>query len=554
MCYWEERLQLPGMETLPKQPKQMKEEPQGISTAVHGLKEWIFAPEEPTFSSIGEFLLPYLLGAMQACWIAAILIGLVSAGLFEASAALIPLWAPFILILGSLFLFHYLGMRTPKKTPGDTADGVKVVLPETSLFLILVGVVSLFFVWLNLYSQRAFIFDPGWVLLLFNDVLLLGDHFYEAVCIIGLTFLLGWMGIRLINRNVEPSDVFRALCLGLGVFIVVIILRTGQASAGIVIHNDISLLLLIPLFLILSLMAHALARVVFIRKSHPTGLQGNIVAQERAIIMLIGLLGLAFLFFTLLIGGTTNSVFLTTLEHVLAILGMVYNWLVEIIAAIIVIVVIPIFWLISLLHPSTQLPKVRRFHIPQSTANPSISTMQAAFVHTIIPILSIVLPILFVLLMVLLIHWTLRRRSRVRKRVNRRNQDVHESLWSWSLFWMQLRSIVHTLFARFMHRDMKTEDGVIKIEEIKGEPAARSIREIYRVFLKKAAGHGYPRKRFETPYEFNQRLDEKVPLTEPQLEMITEAYAFTRYGGDVPDEAQLTQIRTSWVELDRKWT
>ena len=554
MCYWEERLQLSGMETLPKQPKQIKEEPQGISTAVHGLKEWIFAPEEPTISSIGEFLLPYLLGAMQACWIAAILIGLVSAGLFEASAALIPLWAPFILILGSLFLFHYLGMRTPKKTPGDTADGVKVVLPETSLFLILVGVASLFFVWLNLYSQRAFIFDPEWVLLLFNDILMLDGHFYEAVCIIGLTFLLGWMGIRLINRNVEPSDVFRALCLGLGVFIVVIILRTGQASAGIVIHNDISLLLLIPLFLILSLMAHALAHVVFIRKSHPTGLQGNIVAQERAIIMLIGLLGLAFLFFTLLIGGTTNSVFLTTLEHVLAILGMVYNWLVEIIAAIIVIVVIPIFWLISLLRPSIQLPKVRRFHIPQSTANPSISTMQAAFVHTIIPILSILLPILFVLLMVLLSRRTLRRRSRVRKRVNRRNQDVHESLWSWSLFWTQLRSIVYALFARFMHRDMKTEDGVIKIEEIKGEPAAKSIREIYRAFLKKAARHGYPRKRFETPYEFKQRLDEKVPLTEPQLEMITEAYAFTRYGGDVPDEAQLTQIRTNWVELDRKWT
>ena len=539
---------------MPKQPKQMKAEHQGVSTAGHRLKEVVFTPEEPTISSIGEFLLPYLLGAMHACWITAVLIGLASAGLFVTSAALIPLWAPFVLILGSLFLFHYLGMRTPKNTTGDSADVVKVVLPETSLFLILVGIASLFFVWLNLYSQRAFIFDPGWVLLLFNDVLLLDGHFYEAVCIIGLTFLLGWMGIRLINRNVEPSDIFRALCLGLGVFIVVIILRTGQASAGIVVHNDISLLLLIPLFLILSLMAHALARVVFIRKSHPTGLQGNIVAQERAIIMLIGLLGLAFLFFTLLIGGTTNSVFLTTLEHVLAILGMVYNWLVEIIAAIIVIVVIPIFWLISLLHPSTRLPKVTRFHIPQSTANPSINTMQAVFAHTIIPILSIVLPILFVLLMVLLIRWTLRRRSRVRKRVNRRNQDVHESLWSWSLFWMQLRSIVHTLFARFMHRDMKTEDDVIKIEEIKGEPAAKSIREIYRAFLKKAAGHGYQRKRFETPYEFNQRLDEKVPLTEPQLEMITEAYAFTRYGGDVPDEAQLAQIRTNWVELDRKWT
>jgi hypothetical protein len=119
---------------------------------------------------------------------------------------------------------------------------------------------------------------------------------------------------------------------------------------------------------------------------------------------------------------------------------------------------------------------------------------------------------------------------------------------------MQLRSIVHALIARFMHRDMQTEDGVVKSEEIKGEPAARNVREIYRAFLKKAARHGYPRKRFETPYEFKQRLDEKVPLTEPQLEMITDSYAVTRYGGDVPDEAQLAQIRTHWVELDQKWT
>src|SRR5215471_20776266 len=112
------------MESLPKQPKQMKEKPQDVSTAVQELKEWMGAPEKPTISSIGELLPPYLLGAMQACWIAAILIGLASAGLFASSSALIPLWAPFILILGSLFLFHYLGMRTAKKTADDTAGGV----------------------------------------------------------------------------------------------------------------------------------------------------------------------------------------------------------------------------------------------------------------------------------------------------------------------------------------------------------------------------------------------------------------------------------------------
>jgi hypothetical protein len=542
------------MESSPKQPENKKEEPQGVSTAIHWLKEWIFAPEEPTISSIGEFLLPYLLGAMQACWIAAILIGLASAGLFESSESLIPLWAPFVLILGSLFLFHYLGLRTAKKTSSDTNGSVKVAIPETPLFFILIGILALFFVWLQIYSQTAFILDPKWLLTLFNDVLLLNGHFYEAVIILGLSYLLGWLGIRLINRHVEPFDVFRALCLGLGVFIVVIILRTGQASAGAVIHNNAVLLLLIPLFLFLSLMAHALARVVFVRKSHPAGLQGSVVAQERAIMMMIGLLGLAILFIALLIGGTTNSAFLANFQHVLALLGVVYSWLVEIVAAIIVILVTPIFWLISLVHPSTQLPKAPRVHRVQSTANPTIITLQTTFAHILLPILSIVLPILLIVLTVVLIRWTLHRRQRMRKRVNRRNQDIHESLWSWSLFWMQLRSIVRALFARFIPPDTTTEDSVVVKEEIKGEPAARSIREIYRALLKKAAGRGYPRKRFETPYEFKQRLDEKVPLAEPQLEVITEAYAFTRYGGDVPDEAQLAQVRSNWVELDQKWT
>src|SRR5919108_6206613 len=92
-CHWEERLQVPGMESLPKHPENKKEEPQNATTAVHWLREWIFAPEDPTISSIGEFLLPYLLGAMQACWITAILIGLASADLFESSESLIPLWA-----------------------------------------------------------------------------------------------------------------------------------------------------------------------------------------------------------------------------------------------------------------------------------------------------------------------------------------------------------------------------------------------------------------------------------------------------------------------------
>ncbi len=540
------------MESSPKQPENTKEEPQGVSTAAHWLKDWIFVPQEPNISSIGELLLPYLLGAMESCWIAAILIGLASAGIFESSKPLMPLWAPFTIIIGSLLLFHYLGLRTAKKASSHAGEDLKIATPDTFLFIILIGVLSLFFVWLHIYAQTAFIFDPQWLLALFNDILLLNGHFYEVVCIVGLLFLLGWLGIRLINHQVEPSDVFRALCLGLGVIIVVIILRTGQASAGVVFHDDPILLLLIPLFLFLSLTAHALARVVFIRQSHPAGLQGSIVAQERAIIGLIGSLGVALLLIALLIGGTTNPAFLASVERALAPLGVVYNLFVEFVAGIVVILATPIFWLISLVHPSTQLPKSPNFRRALVKGKPAITPLETAFTHTIIPILSIVIPILFFSLMVMLIRWTLHRR-RIRTRANRQNQDVHESLWSWSLFWMQLRSIARELFARFIHRDTTTEDVVVVTEEIHAEPAARSIREIYRAFLKRAARRGFPRKRFETPYEFKQRLDEKVPFAEPQLEVITEAYALTRYGGEVPDEAQLELVRKKWIELDQKW-
>lgn len=544
---------MPGMESSTKQPENTKEESQSVSRSVHWLRDWIFVSQEPTISSIGEFLLPFLLGAMESCWLTAILIGLGSAGIFESTNPLVPLWAPFAIIIGSLLLFHYLELRTAKKTSSQAGEDLKIATPDTFLFIMLISILSLFFVWLYIYARTIVLFDPKWLSALFNDILLLNGHFYEMVCIVGLSFLLGWLGIRLLNRQVEPSDVLRALCIGLSVIIVVIILRTGQASAGIVLHDDPILLLLVPLFLFLSLTTHALARVVFIRQSHPAGLQGSIVTQERAIIGLIGLFGGAFFLIALLIGSTTNPAFLASIERLLASLGVVYYWFVELVAGLVIILAAPLFWLLSMVHPSTQVPKSPSFHRTPPKGKPPITPLDPAVAHIITSILSILLPILFISLIVLLIRWTLRRRQ-VRKRVNRQNQDVHESLWSWSLFWMQFKAIMYALLARFIHRKTTTTgDTIVVTEEIQADPAARSIREIYRAFLKKAARRGFPRKRFETPYEFKQRLDEKVPLVEPQLEMITGAYALARYGGEVPGEEQVALVRKEWVELDQKW-
>ncbi len=567
-----------GMDSSPKQPEKKREERQGVLIASRWLREQIFAPqEEPTISSLGEFLLPILLGIMESCWLAAILIGLANTNLFGSTEPLMPLWAPFIFIVGTILLFYYLGRRPhpllplhaveragvrPKRASSQAVEragvrqkeGIRFVPSDTFLFIIVTAILSLFFVWLGVYSQTAFIFNPKWLLSLLNDVLFLNLHFYESVIIIGLSFLFGWRGIRLFNRDIEPSNVFRTLCLGLGVIIVVILLRAGRVSAGVVFHDDAILLFLIPFFLFVSLATHALSRVAFIRHSHPAGLQGNIRVQERAIIMVIASLGLIFLLVAILVSSTVNPSFIQALAPVGAAIARAYDWLVGIVADLAVIIATPFFWLLYLftrLFPPKPKSNTSQGQPPKPPKLPGHPVPEAG---ALVPFVKIILPVLLLLLIFFLIWWALRRRRRVRVRAQQQKEDLHESLWSWSLFWSQLRAMLRALFARLFPRAATAEDDrAAPAEQIQGEPAARSMREIYRAFLKKAANRGYSRRRHETPYELKQRIDEKVSLVEPQLEVITEAYAITRYGGAAPDEAQLEIVRNNWVELDQKW-
>ena len=544
-----------GMDSSPKQPEKKREERQGVLIASRWLREQIFAPqEEPTISSLGEFFLPILLGIMESCWLAAILIGLANTGLFGSAEPLMPLWAPFVLIVGTILLFYYLGLRAAKRASSQEKEGIRFVPPDTFLFIIVTAILSLFFVWLGVYSQTAFIFDPKWLLSLLNDVLFLNLHFYESVIIIGLSFLFGWRGIRLFNRDLEPSNVFRTLCLGLGVIIVVILLRAGQVSAGVVIHDDAILLFLIPFFLFVSLATHALSQVAFIRHSHPAGLQGNIRVQERAIIMVIASLGLIFLLVAILVSSTVNPSFIQALAPVGAAIARAYDWLVGIVADLAVLIATPFFWLLYLftrLFPPKPKSNTSQGQPPKPPKLPGHPVPEAG---ALVPFVKIILPVLLLLLIFFLIWWALRRRRRVRVRAQQQKEDLHESLWSWSLFWSQLKAVLRSLFARLFPRAAIAEDDrAAPAEQIQGEPAARSMREIYRAFLKKAANRGYSRRRHETPYELKQRIDEKVSLVEPQLEVITEAYALTRYGASAPDEAQLEVVRNNWVELDQKW-
>ena len=541
------------MDPSPKQPEPKKAEHRFITPA-QWLKQTVFTPQESTISSIGEFFIPMLLAAMETCWIDAIFIGLASIHLFGSSEPLMPFWAPFILIGGSQWLLHYTERRAGRPASSQETGEKTTARSANALYIGLILIVAIFIIWLHIYSPGAFILDPRWILALSNDVLLLNLNFFQMVAIIALSFLFGWRGIRLSQLEAEPYHIFRELCLGLAIIMVVIVLKAGQESTGASsFQYDTTLLLLIPIFLFLALSAHALARVSFIRRTHPTGLQGSVVVQERAIIMLIGSIGIILLLLTLLVAGAISPTVLRDILRTLSPLGAVYQWLISAFAQVAAIIITPFFWLATwwfshfpnkypTIHPATGPGTNKRIVPPVTSTSPEV-----------ILTAKILIPILLLLAVFFLVRWALSRR-RIRVRTRQRSHDIHESLWSWSLFWTQLKSFLRALLQRFFPQKATSEEKQEGWEEIRdAAPAVRTIREIYRALLKKAAYRGLARKKDETPYEFRQRLDERVPLTEPQLEAITEAYALTRYGGSVPDEAEVAHIRGAWTELDQKW-
>jgi hypothetical protein len=132
--------------------------------------------------------------------------------------------------------------------------------------------------------------------------------------------------------------------------------------------------------------------------------------------------------------------------------------------------------------------------------------------------------------------------------------EDHESLWSWELFWHQFKAFWRSLWARiFPQKNPATAGDAVLVEDLRSAPSGiRTIREIYRAFLKRTATLGHARSRFETPHEFQQRLHTILPPAEPYLGTLTEAYAATRYSGHQLDSADVENARLAWGELERR--
>jgi hypothetical protein len=211
--------------------------------------------------------------------------------------------------------------------------------------------------------------------------------------------------------------------------------------------------------------------------------------------------------------------------------------------------------------------KKRGVPVPHNLSDRNLSGQGGHIIHPssappigfIIALIAITLLMLGLILLFLWLYWQkLQRLAKQPKkqkfREERENVDeIHETLFSWSLLRAQLKALLLAILGRLRRKGSREQRQRAGDDILLAEPAVRSIREVYRALLKKAASMGHTHEKDETPYEFRQRLHEGAPLIGSELEMITEAYVLARYSGRRPGEGEVSRVKAIWGALKQKW-
>ncbi|GCE18323.1 hypothetical protein [Dictyobacter kobayashii] len=301
--------------------------------------------------SWGEQLLPIAYATLEACWIAAVLIGLARLHFFALTQPFAPLWAPFLLMIVSAWCALILPDQVLRNNDERTAR-----THSGNLAFLFQGISVLCVVWGTIYAGGAALWNPAWLMSLLSDFLLFNQTAFAVVGLILLSYAICYRGIKIARYTLEPSETMRGIILGSVIFLGVCLLPNTSSP-----YEQIYLLLLILIFFSFALLTRALSHAIFVRQEHLTGLQGSKFTQDRLILYAVGMVCLFMAIIGLILGITINPTLLAAVQQFLSPAGKVYDGAVYIIAWIMAFLV---SWIPLDPHMKLTMPTIHR--IPPS--------------------------------------------------------------------------------------------------------------------------------------------------------------------------------------------
>ncbi|GCE48388.1 uncharacterized protein DUF4129 [Thermosporothrix hazakensis] len=456
----------------------------------------------PRFS-IGEAFLPLMLIVMEACWIYALLLAanaLFSAPLFEPLQSTWPLVLMGFLCAGPVSLLE--------KRRG--------LLPS-----------------LGLYSVGAALVTPGlsWTIIATvwagaGDTTLLIAH---LVLIFVVCLAILWHGRSLARGSLEPGDITEKFRRGILWLLGALgVIAATQKAAFLS-----PLFLTIVVFIASSLFAQSFSRVAFLRLSYQKSMFGDVARQDLTLLSMVSLFCLFLVVLAILIVSIIQPNLLTVLQRPLV-------WLYQGAIYVFALVFYPLVWLLSLVLPEYKSgqkhePPIKQFRtLDHQSASPANSSLFFAILVAVTALIVALLLIRFLL--------ALRKRKVT--------SELHESIWSWHLFFEQLRSLFRALLRKKTRAVAEAEQERYPME-LEHEPTIRSIRELYRALLAWAERNGIKRRLDETPSEFERRLLDQLAVRGPELHQVTLAYIAARYGGRTFQAEEILRVREACLLLQQ---
>ena len=463
--------------------------------------------------SLSEQFFPFVLAALEACLIDILCVWLANLGFLGSNELLFPLWLPYLVLASACWVTHYPTRRVAQAFPALRQDAERFFAPPYIPLLILIVVLEvLFVICSNLYSS---FFWNSFLQTTYMAVTAL--NIGRVLALLIALGLLGWRGLHLANTVIDSSQITRILRIGLAGIALFVIARAAQEFffPTVITHTDVSFFFLAVLLGCLSVFAYSLTQRAYLFHFHATGILNSFRYQEYLYLSALA----SFWLFALVVLWSIIYFF----NHQLAVGTITYP---------------PD----PGLYPTSWKSVESK---PKQQLSSGADQAQVAIVSWFKILVLVVLVVCLIVLVVIIIR-------RLRTRIQDENEK-HESLWSWTLFWHQLRAVVTSFFTRLSPSTRKQPTEERGEFVTRSEPGVHTIRQLYTSLLRYASRKGLARTRTETPSEFRSRLNQHLSFAEPYLGEITDAYIASRYGQYDYDEAQMAMYREAWDKLQQRW-
>jgi hypothetical protein len=475
---------------------------------------------------LATIIYPLTVILMEAFWLYPLLVWIGFWPFFTESRPVLSILSIIIVLAVSLLITRVISKRDWQ-------------LRSIQAVIIGAGVITMFLVLRIDYSSGYAFFEGGWFAQVGETLGATFDRPSTLVPAIPALIYLWWRGIQLGRTTSYFSNIYRSFIIGMVSLIILIVLWKVSSSSGKIEGPISDIGLYVIAFFFFGLIAMAVCHLHVMRRRMPPS--DTTTSVWRSLPIMLGVIG-GIIVVGFVVTSLLSSDFYSAVGNVLGVvwhaLYTAFVWVMERLNFIFEGIFWVIRWFLSLLRNTQQQEQEGEpGGSPFEGVEPGDINLPEAFTVAFqwFVIAAIVAVVVYILARAI---------SRYRaKRGLEDIEEIHESLWSAGSLRDDLRQFLDILGNRFKRKPKKA--GVV-FDDTAGR---LNVREIYKRLLWEASLRGVLRRKYETPVEYERRLEKYIPEGAEQLAEITDLYSEVRYGDIEPREEKVDNANGLWSAL-----